>query len=408
MNGDTAMYKLTIVAYRIFQLGIKTGVNIIKFHEPDLLCGAGCLKRLPKKLKSTGIRNLLVVTGKHVSEMPQFGTLLKSFSDLNIKYTVFKDVAPNPTVISAENAKHEYIKNKCDGIIAFGGGSPIDCAKTAAALIACPEKSIWQLKGFFKVTGTVPPLFAIPTTSGSGSEATVAAVITDEAMHDKFSISDIKLIPKTAVLDPELTLSLPAPITASTGMDALTHAVEAYIGRCCTKYTDENAQRAVELIFKNLEIAYFEGNNLEARDKMTLASYYAGCAFTRAFVGYVHAIAHALGGLYNIPHGLANAVVLPLVLEFYGESVYKKLAKLAVIGKIGSNSEQEAELAKRFIGKIKEMNSNMGIPERFKELKSEDIPTLATHAICEANPFYPVPKIMDEMQCEDLLKQLLP
>jgi alcohol dehydrogenase class IV len=395
-------------AYRTFQFGLKMGVQILSFPEPELLCGAGCLKQLPEKIKAAGLKNVLIVTGKHVSLMPQFEVLLNGLHNTGINYTVFKDVSPNPTVTNVENARRTYSEKGCDGIVAFGGGSPMDCAKAAGALIARPGKTISQLRGYFKVNKSLPPLFAIPTTSGSGSETTVAAVITDDSCHDKFGISDARLIPKVAVLDPELTLSLPASITASTGMDALTHAVEAYIGICGTKYTDANAEKAVEMIFGSLETAFRDGTNLEARDKMARASYYAGCAFTRAFVGYVHAIAHSLGGLYNIPHGLANAVILPHVLEFYGESAYKKLAKLAVYAKIGAESEPEDLLAKRFIDKIKEMNRQMAIPTVFKELRREDIPAMATHAMHEANPFYPVPKFMDSKQCAVLMEKLLP
>jgi alcohol dehydrogenase len=395
-------------AYRTFQFGLKVGVKVLKFPEPELLSGAGCLKKLPEKISTMGLKNVLIVTGKHVSLMPQFETLLSDLHTNGVECTVFKDVSPNPTVTNVKSACSTYTSKGCDCIVAFGGGSPIDCAKAAGAMIARPEKSLTQLRGYFKVNKSIPPLFAIPTTSGSGSEASVAAVITDDACHDKFSISDAQLIPKVAVLDPELTLSLPASTTASTGMDALTHAVEAYIGRCCTKYTNANAEKAVKLIFSSLEPAFIDGNNLEARDKMARASYYAGCAFTRAFVGYVHAIAHALGGLYNIPHGLANAVILPHVLTFYGENAYKKLAKLAVLANIGVESEPESELAKRFISKIQEMNRQMGIPAAFKELRQEDISELAAHAISEANPFYPVPKIMNLEQCAALLERLIP
>lgn len=393
---------------RIFQFGLKIGLQILSIPEPELLSGVGSLSKLPANVSNLGLQHLLIVTGKHVSTMPQFDRLLHDLQDHGIQCTVFKEVSPNPTVLNAMSARKRYMDSGCDGLIAFGGGSPIDCAKAAGALIACPGKNLRQLKGYFRVGKKLPPLFAIPTTAGSGSEATLAAVITDNDLHDKYAINDPKLIPKIAVLDPELAVSLPAQTTASTGMDALTHAIEAYIGRCGTPYTDEKAKIAVQLIFENLYAAYQDGSNLDVRGKLSFASYNAGCAFTRAFVGYVHAIAHALGGLYNTPHGLANAILLPYVLEFYGNSVQHKLVQLALQIHIGTTKDPENVLADRFISEIRQLNRNMGIPFTFQELKQEDIPKLSAHAMQEANPFYPVPKLMDQNQCSELLRRLLP
>jgi alcohol dehydrogenase len=257
------------------------------------------------------------------------------------------------------------------------------------------------------VRGRLPPLYAVPTTAGSGSEATIAAVVTDSATHEKYAITDFKLVPGFTVLDPALTVGLPAPTTAATGMDALTHAVEAYIGRDGTPFTDAKAEDAVRLILDKLEIAYRDGSDLDARAAMLLASNEAGAAFTRAFVGYVHAVAHSLGGLYGVAHGLANAIVLPYVLDYYGSSAQAKLAELAVAGGLGSQAEPEAELAAKFIGKIRAMNAAMGIPTGVKELKEEDIPLLVWRVLHEGNPAYPVPKIMDADDCTALLRSLI-
>ena len=220
--------------------------------------------------------------------------------------------------------------------------------------------------------------------------------------HEKYAINDPKLRPKYAVLDPELTTGLPQKITSTTGMDALTHAVEAYIGLSGTKSTDDYAERATKLIFENLETAYNDGKNLQARENMLVASFYAGMAFTRAYVGYVHAIAHNLGGIYGTPHGLANAVILPHVLEYYGDTAYAKLAKLAEIVGIGGYSQ--ADKAMNFIDAIKKMNKNMNIPEHFDFIKDEDIPTIVERALKEGNPLYPVPKIMDAKDCEAVVR----
>jgi alcohol dehydrogenase class IV len=222
--------------------------------------------------------------------------------------------------------------------------------------------------------------------------------------HEKYAINDPKLRPKYAVLDPELTTGLPKKITSTTGMDALTHAVEAYIGQSGVKSTDDYAEKATKLIFDNLEKAYEDGKDLEARENMLVASFYAGMAFTRAYVGYVHAIAHNLGGLYGTPHGLANAVILPHVLEYYGETAHAKLAKLADI--VGIDGDSDKEKAEKFIEEIKEMNEEMDIPEHFDFIKDEDIPTIVARALKEGNPLYPVPKIMDEADCTKVVKAI--
>lgn len=260
------------------------------------------------------------------------------------------------------------------------------------------------MRGELKIRHKLPPFFAVPTTAGTGTEATLAAVVTNLQTHEKYAVNDPKLRPKYAVLDPELTAGLPADITAATGMDALTHAVEAYIGLSGTKSTDEYAEKAIKLIFENLEAAYNDGQNLEARENMLVASYYAGMAFTRAYVGYVHAVAHNLGGIYGTPHGLANAVILPHMLEYYGDTAYAKLAKLAEVANLGGYSQ--ADKAMNFIDAIKAMNKRMNIPEHFDFIKDEDIPTIVERALREGNPLYPVPKIMDEADCERVVRTI--
>lgn len=393
--------------YRVNQKFMKLLGNTLKFQEPELLTGVGCLKNLPKAVKIRGIDNVLIVTDKVLMGLGKLDGLFSDLEKNEIKYTVYDGVQPNPTIDNIEHAYSMYIENNCQGVIAFGGGSPMDCAKAAAARVSNSNKSIKDMRGTLKVKKQLPPLFAIPTTAGTGSETTIAAVVTDPTTHEKYAIIDIKLTPRVAVLDPELTIGLPPHITSTTGMDALTHAVEAYIGKNGTKYTDENAEKAVKIIFDKLENVYANGNDIEARNEMALASFYAGAAFTRANVGYVHAIAHNLGGLYGVPHGLANAIVLPYILEYYGESAEKKLAKLAIIGGIGEKEESEKELAKKFIEHVKTMNKKMNIPLTVKEMKEQDISLLAKRALKEGNPGYPVPKIMNMEECTEILKKLL-
>lgn len=401
------VWMLKKAIYRTYHKVVKLLAGILKFKEPQLLTGTGCLSELPEVIKSLGINNILIVTDKVLVSLKKLDRLFTSLEKNNIKYTVYDDVQPNPTIDNIENARRTYLDNNCQGVIAFGGGSPMDCAKAAAARVSNSKKSVRSMRGILKVGKPLPPLFAVPTTSGTGSETTIAAVVTDPSTHEKYAIMDLKLTPKAAVLDPELTVGLPPHITSTTGMDALTHAVEAYIGKNGTKYTDENAKKAVKIIFEKLETVYRDGADIEGRSQMALAAFYAGNAFTRAYVGYVHAIAHNLGGLYGVPHGLANAVILPYMLEYYGESIHKKLAELAIAGGIGKEGEPEKVLAERFIEHVKNMNSNMNIPFKIKEIKEEDIPLLVKRALKEGNPGYPVPKIMNMDECTMILRKLL-
>lgn len=330
--------------------------------------------------------------------------------------TVFKLVIPllpyrNPEIIGSLKAVPEalelYHNNGCQAIIGFGGGSSMDCAKAVGARASKPRQSLARMKGILKVHKKLPLLIAVPTTAGTGSETTLAAVITDAKTRHKYVINDFPLIPRYAVLDPKVTLSLPPFITATTGMDALTHAVEAYIGNSTTPGTRKNALDAVKLIFENLDEAYTNGTNKEARKNMLRASYFAGCAFTKSYVGYVHAVAHSLGGQYNVPHGLANAILLPFVLEEYGETIYKKLARLAIAAGISTDDTPAEEAAKAFIQAIKDMKKRFGIGDTVPEIREEDIPILAHYADKEANPLYPVPVLMDAKELEKFYYMLM-
>jgi alcohol dehydrogenase class IV len=335
-------------------------------------------------------------------------SLLEGLGREGVAYALYDGVRPNPTIGNIEEALAIYRSEGCEAFVAFGGGSPMDCAKAAGARAANPRKSVKQLRGLLKVTRRPPLLFAVPTTAGTGSETTVAAIVADPETREKFAINDPRLIPRYAVLDPELTAGLPPGITATTGMDALTHAVEAYIGRSNTRKTREAAEKAVRLVFANVEKAYAEGRDIKARSEMLRAAHYGGIAFTRAYVGYVHAIAHNLGGLYGIPHGLANAVVLPYVLEWFGDSARKRLARLAEIAGVATGAESEDAKAAAFIEAIRGLNRRMGIPDKIPQIKAEDIPLMVERAFKEAHPLYPVPRIMEKRDCEAVIRRLMP
>ncbi|HOL60339.1 MAG TPA: iron-containing alcohol dehydrogenase [Clostridia bacterium] len=379
---------------RIYQAVFRIVVPLLPWRKPELIEGENSLLKLPVFIKSKGIKKVLIVTDKGISSLGLVEPLKEGLEKEGIAYAFYDKTVPNPTIDNIEEAAALYRENGCEAIIAFGGGSPMDCAKGVGARIARPDKPIPKMKGVLKVLRKLPPLFAIPTTAGTGSEATLAAVITNSETHEKYPINDVVLIPRYAVLDPVLTKGLPKHITSTTGMDALTHAVEAYIGRSNTRETEDMAKKAVKLIFDNLKEAYDNGSNLEARRNMQFAAYYAGVAFTRAYVGYVHAVAHTLGGMYNVPHGLANAVILPVVLKAFGESAHKRLAELADVAGITSEGETDEQKANKFIAAIKEMNAYMQIPTAIKGIKDEDLPILAKRAFKEANPLYPVPRLM--------------
>ncbi|MCQ2476686.1 MAG: iron-containing alcohol dehydrogenase [Clostridia bacterium] len=389
-----------------FVMKLVMGTDILNWDEPELLEGPGAVKKLPALIKSKGYDNVLVVTDKGLTSLHLLDGLYEALEKEGIKYTVFDEVQPNPTIRNVEACKNAYVSNNCQAMISFGGGSPMDTAKAAGAVVANPNKKIKQMIGVLKVTKKIPPIFAVPTTAGTGSEVTVAAVITDEETHEKGAVNDPKLRPGVAVLDPELTIGLPPKITSTTGMDALTHAVEAFIGRSNVANTEDAAKKAVKLIFDNLKIAYDDGSNLEARANMLKASYYAGIAFTRAYVGYVHAIGHNLGGFYNVPHGLAMSVILPYVLDYYGETAYERLAMLADAAGLETSGLTTSKKAKLFIAKVRELNASMGIPEHIEGILEKDIPTIAQRALREGNPLYPVPKLMDFDDCCLLIKKI--
>ena len=408
VKGDRMFWTMKKKAYRTTHSMMNVVLPLVKLPEPQVISGSGSINRIPELVKKQGVKHVLLVTDQVLMDLGLLESLIRQLEEKKVGYRVFAGVQPNPTIQNIEDGLREYQSGLCEGSVAIGGGSPMDCAKIIGARVADPQKSVRRMKGKFKIRGTLPLMIMVPTTAGTGSETTVVAAITDPEFHEKFAIGSLKLVPEFAVLDPDLMAGLPPAITATTGMDALTHAVESYINVIGTPFTDEKSEKAVKLIFDNLETAYRDGANLESRNNMALASFYAGCAFTRALVGYAHAISHNLGGFYNTPHGLANSILLPHVLEFSRIDAEKKLASLAIAGGIGTKGESDKVLSGRFIDRVKYMNRSMNIPQTLEELKEKDIPLIAKRAVKEANPDYPVPTIMNQKDCEKLLRKLLP
>ncbi len=406
-KGAVMKWKIKKLLYRFVHYLLKGLVKIIKFPNQEILRGENSASKLYSVLKKHNIKNVLIVTDKPLMKLNLAKTLIESLKSNNIIFSTFDEVVPNPTISIIEKGYESFKKNNCEAVIGFGGGSPIDTAKIIAARAGNPNQSIREMRGLFKLKKPLVPLYAIPTTAGTGSETTIAAVVTDDETHEKFAVSDKKLLPKAAVLDPLLTIGLPPHITSTTGMDALTHAIEAYIGLHGTKFVNESAENASKIIFSKLEKVYKDGSSIEDREEMLLASFHAGAAFTRASVGYVHAIAHNMGGLYGVPHGLANAIILPYVLDFCKDKCTKKLVTLAKISGVAEENKSNTEISENFISHIRILNKNMNIPDKIKELKEEDFDIIADRALKEANPSYPVPKIMNKSECKGILKKLL-
>ncbi len=383
---------LEVFGCRVFQAVLKIGNCCMGYRMPEYLEGPGKIRELGTFLREKKINDVLVVTGTGMVRRGQVQPMLEGFQQTGIRYHVIAFEHPDPTSLDVEQGFRAYREQNCRAIVALGGGSRIDCAKAIAARAAHPGKSVAQLQGLMKVHKPIVPLVAIPTTAGAGSETTVAAVITDAQTHRKAAINDPFLIPRYAVLDPELTVDLPPYTTATTGMDALAHAVESYTNHTYnTKLENRLAKEAVRLIHDNLLTAYTHGDDLQARQNMQRAAFYAGRAFTRGCVGYVHAIGHTLGGLYGVSHGLAMAVLLPHVMRAYGTAAQKRLAELAAVCGIPGNTD--AQLAEGFLRWMEQTNAAMGIPKGFDMIRDEDIDQMITWAKKEANPLYPVPVV---------------
>ncbi|MCQ2589681.1 MAG: iron-containing alcohol dehydrogenase [Treponema sp.] len=390
---------------RIFQAGFKIAIPFMPYRQPVIIDG---FANLPSIIKKEKVHKGILVTDESIMKLGLTDGLQKVLKDNNIPLFIYDKTVPNPTTQNIDEAYAIYKENDCDFIIGFGGGSSMDCAKALGVKVNAPKTPLRKKGGVLKVWKKLPLLIAVPTTAGTGSETTLAAIIRDVETKDKYAIMSFPLIPRYALLEPQVTLSLPPHITSSTGMDALTHAVEAFIGNSTTKKTRKCAKDAVRMIFQNLDTAVFNGSDEQARKNMLTASYYAGFAFTVSYVGYVHAIAHSLGGLYNVPHGLANAIILPVMLKAYGHKIDKKLKILAIEAGLATEQTPAESAAAAFIKAIEDKNESYNIGISFPEIKDEDITALAKHAAKEANPLYPVPVLWNAKELEHFYKELKP
>ena len=380
-------------------------VPLLPWKDIKLISSPGSIAKVPYILKEESVHTLFIATTNGTLKRGYLNGTLDELKSMGIEYHIFSNVKPDPTISSIEEGVALYNNNNCNGILAIGGGSVIDFSKIVGARAVKPKMSVAEMKGILKIRKKLPTFIAIPTTAGTGSECTLAAVVTDEKTHYKYPINDPCLLPDYAILDGELTKDLPPHLTAETGMDAMTHSIEAYINKFSSKESKSYAVKSLVAIHSNILKAYNDGENIDARQNMLEASFNAGKAFTRAYVGYVHAIGHAIGGLYGMPHGLTMAILLPKVLRKYGNKAYKGLSEIAIaLGESPSLSRKE--LSQRFISMIENYNLDMGIPDKIESLSKMDYEEIAKRALKEANPLYPVPEIWAKREIFELLDEV--
>ncbi len=399
---------MNILARLMIRLN-RIGLKFIHFDNPLLLVGTGASDSLCRQIAARGVKRLFLVTDAPLVKLGLIQPIVETLNAQGITVDIFDEVLPDPTYQLVLTGVERLKSAPFDAVLVVGGGSAMDCAKAIVFSHAnnCHPSKLVGLWLYAKPRRKGLPFFAIPTTAGTGSEATIAAVLSDTAAQTKVAIMDPKMLPSMVALDAKLTLSLPAAITAATGMDALTHAVEAYITTMALPETDDKARAAFTAIVKNLPDVYREGQDIQKREALLLASLLAGMAFTRVGLGYVHAIAHQLGGLYHLPHGYANAIVLPHVLQFSQHQCAERLAELAIAAEIGTPQMGATERAQALITHIRKMNAEMGIPNTVAPLRRQDFDDIIKRAFKEAHGTYGVPKYLSQQSARLLLEGML-
>ena len=388
--------------FRIRALGF--AARLAPARTPFMLTGPGSSVELARLIADRGTRSVIVVTDGVLVELGVVAPVVTALKEAGLAVTVFSDVQPDPSIDIVMAGVKQLRASGATAVLAVGGGSPIDTAK---AMIACnaggrrPE----DLDGYFKVRGPVLPFFAVPTTAGSGSEVTIASVVTDPGAGRKFAIVDNKLVPAAIALDPNLMVGLPQHVTVAAGMDALTHAIESHLSTLSTPATQALSVAAARVIFRDLPRAYEDGRDIAARQSLAVASCLAGLAFTKASVGYVHAIAHQLGPLYHLPHGYLNAILLPYVLELSMDDATPRMAELARACGLGEDGDDPRTLAMSLIDGIRRLNADIGIPPTIEQIADADIPEIVRRALAEAHGTYPVPKYMSAAECATVVRR---
>lgn len=399
--------KIQILFFKITIYLTRFILMLMPEHKPTVFCGKGSSQQLIDSIAHLGAKKIMIVTDAVLVKVGVVKPIQKAFAAHDIEVEIFDGVEPDPSFSVIDAGIAQMKTSQCDSILAIGGGSSIDAAKVIALAVSS-NKTARQTIGLYKGRNKMLPLYAIPTTSGTGSEVTIAAVVSDVETQEKLLVVDGKVVPLMVALDSEIMQGMPPHITAATGMDALTHSVESYVSYINDPSCNQYALTATRMIMKNLLTAYDDGKNLDARGAMAIASYSAGIALSKNFLGYVHSIAHQFGGRYHTPHGVANSIILPYVLEFSKPAITDQLATLAIVSELGEASEGNAVLADKFIAQVKSMKEHMQIPTTLETLKEEDIVSIAEGALEDAHKTYPVPLYMNQMQCEQLIRKMLP
>ena len=394
------------VYYKFMAFVVTWLLRLLPRNAPVVYKGVNSALVMCEQVAILGFTRVIIVTDNFLGGSGILDGIKSTLADTNVEFVVYDGVLPDPSFDQVQAGEALLRTEKCQAVIAVGGGSVLDAAKMMAMLHTNPGP-LEKFDGIQKCKKPGLPLFAVPTTAGTGSEITLAAIITDPVSHKKIPVVDSKMIPGYVALDAEIMKGMPPGITAATGMDALTHAVESYLSKASNEATEIQARAAIRLIFKYLVKAYKDGSDMEARDGMALASFYAGAAFGKTSVGYVHGIAHQLGRVCGTPHGNANAMVLPEVLAAYGDCVHQRLADLARLVNLGETGSSSSQLAGLFIQAIIDMRQEMDLPLQPQDLKLQDVPGIVEEALTEAGALYPVPRYMSADEVRNIVNGLL-
>ena len=405
-EASKAPYPLRVAKHKALMRGFNAAAKVMPFNQPRLFIGPGSIGRLADYIGTYEFDRVLLVTDAGITGLGLQADFAEGLERSGAQVLVYDEVEPNPTEQQVETGIALAKRERCDAVVGFGGGSSMDSAKVIAAGMT-NDKPVAKMEGPFRIRKKPLPLFAVPTTAGTGAEVTIAAVVTNPVERRKSAVGDPKLVPLAAGLDPEITVGLPPPITAATGMDALTHGIESYLSTRATPDSERASIATVRGVFTHLPVAYSNGADLVAREGMALAAFEGGIAFTVVGLGYVHGVAHKLGGLYGIPHGLANAVVLPHVLEYSKDACADRLADLARAIGISPDGGSDAVLADAFIDAVRELGASVGIPESFAEIEAADVPVIAAAAIDEGFQLHAVPKYMRQPDAEGVVRALM-
>lgn len=397
---------MKLLYYRLRAIVVPILLRIVSRRQPAVVRGEGCAEQLYRQLPMLGFDRALLVTDEVLHSIGAVDGVKQALTGAGVQFAIYDGVRPDPSFEQVQAGVATGREIGATAVVAVGGGSVLDAAKLMS-LLSANDSTLEQFAKpkFGRKAGW--PLVAIPTTAGTGSEVTPIAVITDPDTHQKTPVADGAMVPVHVALDAGLMRGMPPGITAATGMDALTHAVESFLSKASDDETERLAVSAVRLIFQHLPRAVANGDDMDSRDAMALAAFYAGSAFSRTSVGYAHAIAHQLGRICGTPHGNANAMVLPEVLEAYGDCVHGRLAELS--RRAGFNGQgDDALVAGQFIQHIIDLRRTLDLPLLPRGLEPAHIADIVQEADSEAGNLYPVPRYLAMSEISDIVRGLLP